>query len=332
MVKILEDKYPMGSVKHQKSAGRYIDGYLYDNLKLLAEKIVDDMTFLAVGFSSTLEVGTGKSVLFTQIGEAWSYLMKKIHNIDVPFTQKNIVWRPKDLIERSFKVPRYSCILVDEWEDAHYWSELGMTLRQFFRKCRQLNLFILIIIPNFFQFPMNYALGRSIFCIDVKFEGRFERGYFNFYDFNAKRNLYILGKKTQNYHVVKPTFFGRFSDGYGIPEEEYRKAKAEDLKNIDADEDKSLSPRRLEFVTRADTIWKIYQKRKIVKQLGDLPTSLLAEAFGVAERTLKEWLTKAKRLRMGDIDPNLIDENDENDSDDDDAHDNDENKKDEEEK
>ena len=74
-MKYCVEKYPMGSFKGQKSPGKYMDGWLYQNLELLATKIVKDMTFLGVIYSSTLEVGTGKSVLATQIGEAWSDVM-----------------------------------------------------------------------------------------------------------------------------------------------------------------------------------------------------------------------------------------------------------------
>lgn len=285
-MKILKDKYPMGTLRYQKSDGRYINEYLYENLKGLAEVIKNDMTFLGIGFSSTLEVGTGKSVLFTQIGEAWSYLMKEIHGDSIPFTSQNLVWRPKALIERSFEVPKYSCIVLDEWEDAHYWSELGMTLRQFFRKCRQLNLFILIIIPNFFQLPPSYALGRSVFAIDIKFQGKFERGFFDFYNFDAKRELYLKGKKTQNYKVTKPTFQGRFTDGYGIPEDEYRKAKLEDLKMWDEDEkkDKDNNPHEI----KRQIVSLIKKKFSLIDI--NKPTLSLARIFNVDERTIQRWV------------------------------------------
>ncbi len=67
----------MGSFKGQRSPGKYIDAWLYQNLDMLAGKIVDDMTFLGIIYSSTLEVGTGKSVLATQIGEAMGRNNKK---------------------------------------------------------------------------------------------------------------------------------------------------------------------------------------------------------------------------------------------------------------
>lgn len=242
-MKILKSKYPYGSYKGQKSDGKYIDGYLYSNLQILAKRIVDDMTFMGVIFSSTLEVGTGKSVLATQMGEAWSEIMKEMHNIDVPFTIDHVVWKPKELIERAFKVPRYSFILLDEWEDQTYWSQLGVTLRQFFRKCRQLNLFMMVIIPNWFQLNLSYAISRSVFAIDVKFEKDFERGYYSFYSFASKRILYIKGKKEHNYHVVRPTFNGQFVNGYGVDEKEYREKKLKDMLEYDNKDDK-LSKRQ----------------------------------------------------------------------------------------
>lgn len=289
-MKILKDKYPKGTFPRQQTDGRYIDEYLYKALQDLAKVIVKDMTFLGVIYSSTLEVGTGKSVLATQMGEAWGYIMKEMHNIDLPFTTNNIVWRPKQLIERSFQVPKYSYILLDEWEDAHYWSELGMTFRQFFRKCRQLNLFIMVIIPNWFQLPIFYAVGRSVFAIDVRFETGFTRGYFSFYAFPTKRRLYIEGKKTHWYGVVKPDFVGRFGDGYGVPRSEYLEAKAQDLRDYEATEPQ----RKTEAILKEELYFKL-------KQNPELSTKILAKAFEISERTGQRWVVNQKLLKESEI-------------------------------
>lgn len=279
-MKILEDKYPLGTIPGQRTAGRYIDGMLWQNISLLARNIVKDMTYLAIITSSTLEVGTGKSVFAQQIMEAYFEGVRQYHNIDNTLTMENLVFKPKDVIERAFKVPRYSGVIIDEWEDAHYWSELGMTLRQFFRKCRQLNLFIIIIIPNFFQLNINYAITRSVFLCDVTFSGEFDRGYFSFYSFKSKKALYLLGKKTQNYNCVQADFSGRFLDGYVVDEAQYRAAKLKDL-----EEEGSAKERPIDL--RAMT-------REIVKKFRmncpEIPIWKLAQGFGVSERTINRYL------------------------------------------
>lgn len=280
-MKVLEKKYPKGTFKGQKTDGRYVDRMLFDNLKLLATKITNDMTFLGICFSSTLEVGTGKSVLCTQIGEIWPELMKEIHNKDVPFDMKHVVFRPEDLIERAFKVPQYSCILLDEWEDAHYWSKLGMTLRKFFRKCRQLNLFILAIIPNFFELPRGYAISRSIFAIDVKFDDNLDRGNYDFYGFKAKKKLYMRGKKEHDYDVQAPDFQGEFFDGYGVPEKEYRRLKRIDMEKYDEEDKKPLQ--EVDF------------KAKFVKQILDnssVSQAELARWLGISQPMIVYLLKK----------------------------------------
>jgi hypothetical protein len=285
----------MGTIKGQQSPGRYMDGYLHENLKTLAKKITDDMTFLVFVFSSTLEVGTGKSVFTQQCAEAITELVNEYHKerISTPleFTANNLVFKPEDLIERSFKVPRYSTVILDEWEDAHYWSKLGMTLRRFFRKCRQLNLFMFCIIPNFFECPMGYAVSRSVCAIDVHFAGEFERGFFKFYNFETKKDLYVKGKKTQNYGVVRPNFTGRFTDGYAIPEAEYREAKRKDLDDYDDEEAKKKDP--------LDKVRLL--ALKIKKNLPFITNKVFAESAGVSETTIYEWFKEAKLLNEGGV-------------------------------
>jgi len=279
------EKYPMGSFPSQKTPGQYMDGYLHENTSVLSKKIVDDMTFLGVIFSSTLEVGTGKSVLAQQVGEAYTEQVNKIHKTNIPFTVDNIVFRPKDLIEQAKKLPKYSCIILDEWEDAHYWSELGLALRQFFRKCRQLNLFMIVIIPNFFELTRGYAISRSVFAIDVKFGNEFERGFFDFYSFEKKKVLYLKGRKEFNYNVTKPNFFGRFTNGYAVGEKPYRDKKYRDLVSFEEEQEKK--------VTRKDIIKETFVK--INNNLEEVTQKRLAEAFCVSERTACTWMTEVNK-------------------------------------
>ena len=273
----------MGSFNGQNSPGKYMHPYLYENLKKMAAKISKDMTFLGIIYSSTLEVGTGKSVLATQIGEAWTEIINEMYNLNIPYSVNNIVWRPEELIKRSFEITKYSFILLDEWEDASYWSKLGMTLRQFFRKCRQLNLFMICIIPNWFQLPLHYAVSRSIFAIDVKFDDNLERGNFAFYNFPDKRKLYIIGKKTHNYYCTKSTFAGNFTDGYGVDEEEYRKKKYEDMLKYDEENPEAMTKSQIET--------NVYRKimPKLKEYFKDTSNKKFGELFEVSERTINRW-------------------------------------------
>ena len=297
-MKILEGRYPLGSLKGQQTPGRYINSTLNDNIKILARNIIKDMTYLGIITSSTLEVGTGKSVFTQQIAEAYLENIRQQHGIDNTLSMQNLVFRPKDIIERSFQIPKYSVVICDEWEDLHYWSELGTTLRQFFRKCRQLNLLILIIIPNFFQLPMSYAISRSVFLIDVQFKGEFDRGFFSFYNFHKKKNLYVYGRKTQDYDKVKPNFTGRFTDGYVVNEQQYRDAK---MKDLEMQEERDKSPEDNKRSIIIDFFFKI---RKNLKGVTNLQ---LAQAAGVTEKTYYNW--EKDYLKRNEGHPKLETEN-----------------------
>lgn len=290
MVKYCLDKYPLGSFHQQKTAGKFMDGYLYSTIEVFARNIVRDMTFLGSIFSSTLEVGTGKSVLAQQIGEAYTEMVNKFHGLEIPFNIDNVVFRPQDLIDVAFKVPKYSCIILDEWEDAHYWSVMGMTLRRFFRKCRQLNLFLIIIIPSFFDLPIGYALPRSVFAIDVKFSGEFERGFFDFYNFERKKDLYVYGKKTRNYKVVKCNFFGRFGDGYAVGEQEYREKKLHDMEQDDSDEQIKVSGVQV----KGDLLLKVIKYYDENKELPKTYTDW-GKAMGVDRSSVTNWFKTAEK-------------------------------------
>lgn len=282
-MKIQIDKYPMGSFKLQKTPGRYFNEFLYENLKLPAHHIVNDMTFLGIIFSSTLEVRTGKSTFAQQIGEAYYELLEKEHGIKREMTMDNILFTPENFIERAFKLPKYSFIILDEWEDAHYWSELAMTLKKFFQKCGQLNLFMIIIIPNLFELPKKYAISRSLFAVDVHFANNLERGYFKFYNYEAKKELYKRGKQYENYKAFPPSFFGRFTKGYAVNEEEYRAAKLKDMKE-EEEEEKKLTPREV--------------KRQIVlnfaKKFPNITLNEISSMFEVPIGTLKTWSATQK--------------------------------------
>ena len=91
-----------------------------------------------------------------------------------------------DLAEKSFKLPPYSVVLLDESDDLkeHAMKDTTLKLKRYFRKCRQQNQILILITPSFFELSKFYALARSHCLINVKFYKDFRRGTF---DFNYRR-------------------------------------------------------------------------------------------------------------------------------------------------
>lgn len=292
-MKINQEKYPMGSFRHQKSPGRYVDDYLISNLEPLAEKIVDDMQFMGLCCSSTFEVRTGKSTFLQQMGEAWNWLMEQKHGIKLDLNMRNIVFKTEDLIKRSFELPRYSFMILDENDeiDEHYFSKLAKELRRFFKKCGQLNLFIMLVVPNFFQLRPSYAIGRTNFLIDVKFKGKFERGFFDFYSFQKKKKLYIEGKKTQNYNCVSPDFEGRFFGGYVVDKNYYMHVKRKDLEES---EEKPFDPKQ----QRREIFREMYENLVKTKKI---TMKELHNAFGIVSDTAYRWLKEEDNKEVAPV-------------------------------
>lgn len=248
----------MGSFKGQKSDGFHMPEYLCENINTYAKKIANDMQFLGVISSSTFEVRTGKSTLAQQIGSRYTEKVNEFHNTNLKFTENNIVFSYKELIDTAMELPPMSCLILDEGDDLaeHFASKIAKELRKFFRKSGQLNLFIIIIMPDFFELPKNYAITRSNFLIDVKFENDFERGFFEFYSFKRKKWLYIKGKKYQDWSVEEASFKGRFLGLYTVDKEIYLRKKREDLMKYD-EEEKGESKLMIRMKNRIRALMKI---------------------------------------------------------------------------
>lgn len=237
-MKFAEELFKKGTFPNQQTDGAYIDETLSKNLDVFAKKIKDDMTFLGI-ISGHDSVGNGKSTLLTQIGSYLTWKINQLHGTNNTFTDKNIVMRGRDINDVSLSLPAFSVVGLDEGDDltTHGMKELAVKLKRYFRKCRQLNQIIILILPSFFELPKFYALNRSHFLIDVYFYGEFERGYFNFYSTYGKKQLYLKGKKEWNYNAWRPDFKGRFFSSYCFfPDIEgctdrYKKKKFDDMKD-----------------------------------------------------------------------------------------------------
>lgn len=246
--------------------GFYMDRYLVNNLDGLPKYI--NKAYDCVGIiSGHGKVRIGKSTMAQQVGFYIAWMMAggkmiidpKTNQIvkivspkrEVKFNLKdNIVFSPKELVEKAGKLPRNSVIIYDEGraglESARAMEQVNKGMQDFFQECGQYGHIILIVLPNFFRLHEDYAVARSLFLIDVWADKNFNRGYFSFYNEVQKEKLYFFGRDKRGilakYQSAKENFWGKFTAWSPIDKDEYDKKKKKAL------EDKQLSRRNDKWV------------------------------------------------------------------------------------
>jgi len=271
MVKVCQDRFP-------QTQGYYLNDYLKSQLDIYVDGIKNDFDFVFLITAGGM-VRLGKSVMGMQIGDYVNDEVNKRYGLNNTFDLKNYCFKGDELIKVAKTLPKYSVIVYDEaGSDLVGRKTMHSTtqaLLDFFRECGQLNLFLICILPDFFELPRSIAITRSACLIDVDFRERFNRGLFRFYSPRAKKRLYILGKKMLDYTASKCDFVGNFTNFYPLDEQGYRNLKHIALTGRQQDE--------AEKVTRKDI--RITNQRNILirwlhEELG-YPLTAIAERIGI---------------------------------------------------
>ncbi len=244
MVQVCQDWFPLDP-KNKKdrrtTPGFYMDDLLKEQIDVLLKNIVKDWDFTFI-ISGQGEMRVGKSLLGMQIAVYWTYQLKQLYGIEVPFNVKeNMVLSGNELMEKGNKLGekyKYAVLdydeAADDLESTKVLRAATQMIKDYLRKAAQYNMLNIIIQSEYFEVPKPIAISRSICLIDVFYtaddEGNFKRGHYNFYSRRQKKKLYLIGKKDLNYNCVKPSFRGRFDNFYPVDEKEYRKEKADSLK------------------------------------------------------------------------------------------------------
>jgi hypothetical protein len=293
-MKVYEDKYPFGTLKNQKTAGIYAHELLHDNLKELAKAIVRDNSFLFLVSSQALSVRTGKSTFTQNMAEDWNFIMREEHKINLDFDMRNIAFNADEFEKKAFALfergQKYGVVILDESDDltGHSLSQEVKKIKRFLRKAGQLNLLMIMILPDFFEFPKSIAVNRSVALITVDYGEHFERGHFKFYDFKSKKKLYIKGKAFNDYSVADCTFRGQFTGQYLVNEDEYRAEKYRDLfDDAQKEKDKRLNTLKISIMQ------KIF-KNCVKKLKGQVTRKELTELFEISDTTADNWLKEPK--------------------------------------
>lgn len=201
----------------------YMDGYLSANLDDIKKLIRRDRDYI---FCVTGYEGSGKSCFTFQMARY----------VDPTFELSRICFSAEEFSKQVMKAEKYQCIVYDEARSGlnarRAMSSINVTLTNMLAEIRQRNLFIFIVIPNFYDLDKNIALWRArglFFCSEV--EG--ERGYFRYYNREAKKSLWCFYKRSNDYPIQRCSFYGRFPEWYAIPEQAYRDKKSKALKAYD---------------------------------------------------------------------------------------------------
>lgn len=167
------------------------------------------------------EEGVGKSVLAQQVAK---YL-------DPDFNIDKIVFNSDDFLKiiKDPKTKKGSCIVLDEAFSAannrSSLSEVNRAMIGVTTEMRQRNLFVLMVLPSFFDLDRHLALWRCRALIHVFFDHQDNRHYVIFPK-DHKKDLYLAGKKKYSYSWPRspyPVF--NFPNFYAVDEEDYRKKK-----------------------------------------------------------------------------------------------------------
>lgn len=201
----------------------YMDGYLKENLDIYKDLPGKDWD--VVGAIDGTE-GGGKSVIAQQIA----------YFLDPTFCLDRVVFRHADFRKTVLAATKGQAVVWDEamsgLNSKTSMQMVNVTLCDLLAEIRQRNLFIIIVLPTFFDLVKYVALWRARFLIHI-YHDKFERGYFRFYNDEGKRKLFVLGKKTYDYSIGKANFWGRFPNVYTVNEAKYREKKMSSLRATD---------------------------------------------------------------------------------------------------
>lgn len=207
-----------------KEGGLYIAPFMAEELDKVKKRVLKkDRDFVAVIDG---EEGVGKSVLAQQIA---LYL-------DPEFNIDKIVFNSDDFLRliKDPKTKKGSCIVLDEAFSAANnrasLTEVNRSMIGVATEMRQKNLFILMVLPSFFDLDKFFALWRCRVLIHVYFTPDEDRHYIIFPK-DTKKMLYLTGKKTYSYTNPRspyPPF--DFPNYYTVDETAYREKKSNAFK------------------------------------------------------------------------------------------------------
>lgn len=268
----------------------HLDNYVYN------AKDDWDFVFIVTGSGKTR---VGKSCLACQLAYYFAY------SLGTKFDINNIVFSGEELIERAKKYPKNSVFVYDEaraeLDSKKALLKVNQYLYDFFAECGMLNHIIILVLPDFFELKRSLALGRSAALFNVTSVKKlvkekeqtfvkFQRGLYFYYNEDAKRLLYLKGKKAfDDYGSVKAGQWGNFYDVWVVDEEEYNRKKIAFINRLREVE------RQDERIGQRDVMIRYVYHTMKLREI-DISNLFKANGFTISRQTISSIVSGNKPL------------------------------------
>ena len=212
-------------------------------------------------------------------------------------------------IERSIDIETQICYTPEQFKNAVMtlkpgksivWDEarrgvnrrrhsdnVNLEITDLLAECRQHNLFLVVIMPSFYDMDMNVAVWRSRVLFHVyndwdvsDRETPLRRGFFRFYNEEGKKQLYTnkLHRQSYRYPLIKGNSFdAKFPHHYVVDEAEYRKRKRASEEFYRGQQKKAAGVPQVIIALKEA---QLFPKGAI---------DVVAKAMGVSSRTVSRW-------------------------------------------
>jgi len=291
------------------------------NLSVTLQQVADSIVYnlqndwdYVILVSGDRRVRTGKSVLGMNLGAYINGRINQMYNKTNTFDHKNIYFSSEKLIEEAEKKPSNSVIVYDEASDSlvtnKNMTKLQNNMLQFLDECGQLNHVFILVLPDFFTMKEQVAVARSECLINVWVEGdriekdiynvgektklvKFRRGFFHFYNREAKKNLYDKARaiKIKDYRIIKATGHGVFQNNYPFDQEKYRELKRQALLSLKERLNPSKPEEKDNKTTRLKNYALWYLKNKYNISGAEIQRQFQRLGLSVDQRTVQSGIS-----------------------------------------
>ena len=269
MLRVTDYKYT--DLLNHAHEGYVMNRILWNNVKGIPKYLEKDNSMIIIVSGSGL-TRIAKSTLARQLGYAAAWCIAGGVQDDETDT---VIKKPRkelgirtyfDTVKLSNDLATtqddYQVYILDESDEAAgsrtATSKKNKEFRDLIIRSAMKKMVLILVLPDFFMLSQHWACVNSDCLINVFTVGG-KRGYFNFYDRNAKERLYYYGKKkvgADRYSAQTswPTFNGTFPNMWPGDKEAYNKQKQESLLDLNKATRRKTTIQRDHIIRRVQEI------------------------------------------------------------------------------